>query len=253
MIHVSTKQESLVNRRLSRMESGEVHWRTDFLRPSDTTLQDVKAVSPQAFLIEMTPQEIIHPHFHEVEQFQVFFEGEGQMGRTEGKLGPSVVHYTDAYTGYGPITASQQGLSYFALRPRKDPGAIYLHKEGYREKLRPSKKRHFSIPFVKSTQAVLGHLEGPVVEELFDNGDYSLDDGLSACIVRLGPKQSFTIQSTKQCGGQYLVNIQGVLKYAGRDCAESSVFFSEPADVSFMVEAGEAGAEFLLLQFGQSL
>jgi hypothetical protein len=252
MIHVSTKQESLSNRRLSRMESGEVHWRTDFLKPSDTVPQNSQTISPQAFLIEMTPQEIIHPHFHEVEQFQVFFEGEGQMGRTEGKLGPSVVHYTDAYTGYGPITASQQGLSYFALRPRKDPGAIYLHKEGYREKLRPSKKRHFSIPFVKSTQAVLSHLEKPVVEQLFENGHYSLDDGLSACMVRLGPQQSFTVQSTAQSGGQYLVNIQGVLKYADRDCAESSVFFSEPADVSFTVEAGEAGAEFLLLQFGES-
>jgi hypothetical protein len=252
MIHVSTKQESLSNRRLSRMESGEVHWRTDFLRPSDTVSLDSKAVSPQAFLIEMTPQEIIHPHFHEVEQFQVFFEGEGQMGRTEGKLGPTVVHYTDAYTGYGPITASQQGLSYFALRPRKDPGAIYLHKEGYREKLRPSKKRHFSIPFVKSTQAVLGSLEKPVIEPLFDNSHYSLDDGLSACLIRLGPSQSYTIQSTFQNGGQYLINIQGVLKYAGRDFAESSVFFSEPSDVSFTVESDGAGAEFLVLQFGQS-
>jgi hypothetical protein len=252
MIHVSTKQESLSNRRLSRMESGEVHWRSDFLRPSDAVPHDSKAVSPQAFLIEMTPQEIIHPHFHEVEQFQVFFEGEGQMGRTDGKLGPAVVHYTDAYTGYGPITASQQGLSYFALRPRKDPGAIYLHKEGYREKLRPSKKRHFSIPFVKSTQAVLGSLEKPVVEPLFDNSHYSLDDGLSACLVRLGPNQSFTIQSNIQNGGQYLVNLQGVLKYADRDFAELSVFFSEPDDLSFMVVSGSAGAEFLVLQFGQS-
>jgi len=251
MIHVSTKQESLSNRRLSRMESGEVHWRTDFLRPSEAASQDSKTVSPQAFLIEMTPQEIIHPHFHEVEQFQVFFESEGQMGRTEGKLGPAVVHYTDAYTGYGPITASQQGLSYFALRPRKDPGAIYLHKEGYREKLRPSKKRHFSIPFVKSTQAVLGSLEKPVVESLFDNSHYSLDDGLSASLVRLGSNQSFTIQSSTRSGGQYLVNIQGVLKYDGRDFTESSVFFSEPADVSFVVDSGDAGAEFLVLQFGQ--
>jgi hypothetical protein len=251
MIHVSTKQESLSNRRLSRMESGEVHWRTDFLRPSDVVSHDSKAVSPQAFLIEMTPQEIIHPHFHEVEQFQVFFEGEGQMGRTDGKLGPAVVHYTDAYTGYGPITASQQGLSYFALRPRKDPGAIYLHKEGYREKLRPSKKRHFSIPFVKSTQAVLGHLDHPVVEPLFDDSHYALDDGLSANLVRLGPNKSFTIHSSTQSGGQYLVNIQGVLKYGDRDFAESSVFFSEPSDFSFAVESREAGAEFLVLQFGQ--
>lgn len=251
MIHVATKKESWATRRLSRMDTGEVHWRTDFLRPADAVAQDAQAVSPQAFLIEMTPKEVIHPHFHEVEQFQVFFEGEGQMGRTEDKLGPLMVHYTDAYTGYGPITASQQGLSYFALRPRKDPGAIYLHKEGYRERLRPSKKRHFSIPVVKSTEAVLGHLEAPVVEQLFEAGHYSLDDGLSACIVRLGPKQSFNIDSTADSGGQYLINLQGVLKYGDRDFAESSVFFSDPANVSFQVVAGDAGVEFLLLQFGK--
>ena len=251
MMHVATKKESLIGRRLSRMESGEVHWRTDFLRPTPEATHDAQTVSPQAFLIEMTPQEVIHPHFHEVEQFQIFIEGEGQMGRTADKLGPLVVHYTDAYTGYGPITASQQGLSYFALRPRKDPGAIYLHKEGYREKLRPSKKRHFSIPLVISTQAVLSHLNKPIVEPLFENGQYSLDDGLGACLVRLGPQQSFNIESTSKSGGQYIVSLQGLLKYSDQEFDESSVFFSEPIDTSFSVEAGETGAEFLVLQFGQ--
>lgn len=251
MIHIATKKESLVGRRLSRLESGEVHWRTDFLRPSADSTHEAKTVSPQAFLIEMTPKEVIQPHFHEVEQFQVFIEGEGQMGRTEGKLGPLVVHYTDAYTGYGPITASQQGLSYFALRPRKDPGAIYLHKDGYREKLRPSKKRHFSIPFVKSTQAVLSHLSEPVIERLFQEGQYALDDGLSASLVRLGPQQSFRMESAAQGGGQYLVSLQGILKCSGQDFAESSVFFREPTEATFSVQAGEAGAEFLILQFGK--
>ena len=98
---------------------------------------------------------------------------------------------------------------------------------------------------------MLGHLDTPVVEPLFDDSHYALDDGLSASLVRLGPNQSFTIQSSTQSGGQYLVNIQGVLKYGDRDFAESSVFFSEPDDVSFVVESGETGAEFLVLQFGQ--
>ena len=251
MIQVATKKESLLGRRLSRLDTGEEHWRTDFLRPSDTLNDNTQTSTAQAFLIEMTPHEVIPPHFHEVEQFQIFIEGEGQMGRTEGKIGPLVVHYTDAYTGYGPITASQQGLSYFALRPRKDPGAIYLHKEGYREKMRPSKKRHFSIPLVKSTEAVLGHLKTPVIETLFEDGHYSLDDGLSACLIRLGPKQTFTIPQALQSGGQYVVNLQGTLHYDGNDFPASSVFFSESAHDSFIVESGETGAEFLVLQFGE--
>jgi hypothetical protein len=42
---------------------------------------------------------------------------------------------------------------------------------------------------VRSTEAVLCHLNAPIIDQLFDDGQYALDDGLSARIVRLGPEQ----------------------------------------------------------------
>ena len=50
--------------------TGEEHWRTDFLgKRADGEIKDHQ---PQAFLIEMSANEVIVPHFHEVDQFQVF-------------------------------------------------------------------------------------------------------------------------------------------------------------------------------------
>lgn len=262
MFYFKTKQDAIGGRKLVRSGTGEEHWRTDFLIPQEAT-PDSSATSPQAFLIEMTPEEVIQPHFHEVEQFQVFLEGEGRLGRMNDGIKPTVVHYTDAYTGYGPIIASEHGLSYFALRPRKDPGAIYLHKEGYRERLQPSLKRHFTVPVIKSTEPVLAHLSQPVVESLFDESKYLLADGLGASVVRLGPGQVFTGESTEKTGGQYVVVLQGEVKLVTFDQQQTNfqqqtfqgwtVFFTDPTVKTASFEAGVHGAEFVMLQFGQRI
>ena len=257
MIHSKTKQDAIAGRKLVRSGTGEEHWRTEFLIAQEIS-GDMTQTSPQAFLIEMTPNEVIQPHFHEVEQFQVFLEGAGQLGRAEG-IKPAVVHYTDAYTGYGPITASEQGLSYFALRPRKDPGAIYLHKEGYREKLRPSLKRHFTVPVIQSTEPVLANLTGPVVEPLFDESNYVLADGLAAHVVRLGPGQDYHGQSPVNTGGQYVIVLQGQVHRSGSMQQAHAlgafqpwtVLFVAPTEQAISLRAGETGTEFVMLQFGQ--
>jgi len=114
--------------------TGEEHWRTDFIGRRG---EGVTREEPQAFLIEMSSNEVIVPHFHEVDQFQVFVAGSGSLGR-HATAGPLAVHYADHHTGYGPINAGALGFSYFTLRARTDPGAVYLHKPGYRERPRKS-------------------------------------------------------------------------------------------------------------------
>jgi len=250
MIHITTKQQVIDGRRTVRSGTGEEHWRTEFMLARDASPEE-PGVSPQAFLVEMTPAEVIMPHFHEVEQFQVFIHGQGQLGRVDGAIGPLVVHYTDPSTGYGPITASANGLSYFALRPRKDPGAVYLHKDGYRERLKPSLKRHFSVPVTKSTEPVLSHITQPIVEQLFDEQRYCLKDGLAASVVRLGPGQPYEVPSPKETGGQYLIVLQGKVKHTEQLFKKWSLFFVEPEAAPICLEAGDKGAEFLVLQFGK--
>src|SRR5580692_4023628 len=58
---------------------------------------------PQSFLADTASKTVaVRPHFHVVDQFQVFWVG-AKVGNRP--LKPLHVHYHDAYTIYGPITA----------------------------------------------------------------------------------------------------------------------------------------------------
>lgn len=77
---------------------------------------------PQAYLVRSFSEHAkVGTHFHEHAQFQVFVEGSGTFQRHG--IGPIDIHYTDAYSVYGPIIAGDDGLSFFVLRPQLGQGA----------------------------------------------------------------------------------------------------------------------------------
>ena len=79
---------------------------------------------PQGFLVTQPPGSVTRPHFHETNQFQVFVDGSGRFGKKDAY--PLTVQYANGHTPYGPITAGDQGVMYFTLRQRWDPGAKYM-------------------------------------------------------------------------------------------------------------------------------
>ncbi len=245
MVQAVAGQEALKERRVIKSRgTGEEHWRTDFLgRPGDGG--NIKE-EPQAFLIEMHADESILPHFHEVDQFQVFVAGSGGMGRQAA--GTLAVHYADHHTGYGPINAGPQGYSYFTLRARSDPGAHYLHRPGYREALKPSRKRHgVAAGITLSTEPVLMDLKQAKEELLLQDLDGS--DGLGASIIRMGPGMTRTGPDPRPTGGQYYLVLNGSLEFdAGKYPAWSTVFVAWD-DVPLSFRAGTKGLEALLLSF----
>jgi hypothetical protein len=80
--------------------------------------------TPQVFLVEMPPERVIPPHFHGVPQFQLVVDGSGSLGRH--RIEGQVLHYTDAWTSYGPIESGPSGLSFFTIRHSPDVGAHYM-------------------------------------------------------------------------------------------------------------------------------
>src|SRR4051812_35939773 len=61
-------------------------------------------------------------HFHEVDQFQIIMEGKGLFGRHN--VSPYCVHFSRAYTPYGPLLSHQDtGWAFLVMRTRFDPGA----------------------------------------------------------------------------------------------------------------------------------
>ncbi len=239
--------EALKGRRVIKSRgTGEEHWRTDYIGTSSTGAGSDR---PQAFLIEMKAEETILPHYHEVDQFQVFVAGSGALGRHE--VPTCAVHYTDHHTGYGPIKAGPHGYSYFTLRARTDPGAKYLHQPGYRESLKPSRKRHGTAAGVMLTTApVLKQLDAPRAEPLLATLDGS--DGLGAWLHRLGADMELTGGDPAATGGQYWLILNGALTFDGTHYGPWSMLFVGRDEPPLELRAGAEGLEVLLLQYPQA-
>ena len=243
-IAVTAAQAASGRRVVKSTGTGEEHWRTEYIGKRMDQVQE----TPQAFLIEMSPNEVIVPHFHEVDQFQVFVAGAGSLGRDTHPVRPLAVHYADHHTGYGPITAGAQGYSYFTLRARTDSGAVYLHKPGYREKLKPSRKRHHTAPdIVTSTEPVLLARREISRETLFSDND----SALGSWMLRLGPHMQTAGPDPRGSGGQYYLVVNGSLLVDGKSCAAWTTIFVGPEDAALPLRAESRGAEVLLMQFSE--
>lgn len=247
MVQAVLGEQALKARRAIKSRgTGEEHWRTDYIgKPGDGTLKS----EPQAFLIDMSANEVIVPHFHEVDQFQVFVAGNGSLGRSKDGAAPLSIHYADHHTGYGPINAGPQGYAYFTLRAKSDPGAHYLHKPGYREALKPSAKRHgVADGIALSTEPVLLDRKETSVEPLMPevNGD-----GLGMSMIRMGPGQAFTGPDPRATGGQYYLVVNGGLEFGGASYAKWSMVFLTGEESPLSFKSGPKGLEALLLQFSK--
>lgn len=161
------------------------------------------------------------------------------------------MHYTDHHTGYGPIKAGPHGYSYFTFRARTDPGARYLHQPGYRESLKPSRKRHGTASDLMLTTApVLQRLEAQHAEALLE--ELAGGDGLGAWLHRLGAHMPLTGSPAQGCGGQYWLVLNGALSWGGEQYGPWSVLFVSADEPPLQGHAGPEGVEVLQLQYPQS-
>jgi hypothetical protein len=247
MIQAIAGEQALRGRRVIKSRgTGEEHWRTDYLGRQGNGGAILN--EPQAFLVEMHASESILPHFHEVDQFQVFVAGSGGLGRQSAGL--IAVHYADHHTGYGPINAGPHGYSYFTLRAQSDPGAHYLNRPGYREALKPSPKRHgLADGLTLSTDPVLMLRKELAVQPLMPELDGG--DGLGASLIRMGPGMTHTGPDPRATGGQYYLVLNGSLELTRGSYGRWSTVFVPAADAPLAFAAGATGLEALLLQFSR--
>lgn len=233
-------------KKLVNPNSGAPRWRTPFFGIPVRSDAEVRA-APLAFLIEMTPHSVLPPHFHPVDQYQVFVSGSGQLGRH--RASPLAIHYADRHTAYGPITAGAQGVAYFTLRARNDGRGMFLHKPGAREQLQPSKRRFCMVQdIVQSVPPVLAEISEPATESLFEE---QYDDGLAAYMLRLGAGMSMRAPFPAGSGGQFYLVVSGSLRHGHDPLTTWSLLYASSNESPVALSAGEAGAEVLVLQFPQ--
>jgi hypothetical protein len=245
MIHVRSAADALSKRaEVISPGSGQRHWGTVFFGPRSSA---VRAPGPQATMSDLVPGETILPHFHGVSMFQLFLDGSATVGAKAQPLKPLTVQFKDHHTAYGPIVAGPQGLSFVALRiitANSEP--VYLHREGYRERLKPSRRRNLvSEPVVFSVEPVRQFREQPVWEDVIAE----TDDGIFARIARVGAGQSVAAPDPRAAGGYYIVVGAGSLIHGGEELPRWSMIVVENVEESFTIEAGPGGVEALVLQY----
>ena len=245
MIYTRSGAEALAKRDVVISPgTGNQHWGTVFFGPRSSSGE---APGPQATMSDLNANETITPHFHGVSMFQLFIAGSGTIGSRGQVLLPLTVQFKDHHTAYGPIISGPQGLSFVALRMytgNSEP--TYLDKPGYREKLKPSKRRNLTSPPVRFSIAPLLKARTEVAwESLLDEAD----DGMSAQVVRLGAAMTAKGPDPKVAGGYYVFVGNGSLVHGGEELPLWSMVVVEPTEAEFEIRAGSQGIEALVLQY----
>ncbi len=244
---------SEIARQTARRKTGN-GWHTTFIGQNRNTLKEGQAAPeagvlyPMAFLVEKDPHAVVKPHFHQADQYQVVVQGGGRLGTHD--VGTVAVHYTDAWSAYGPIVAADEGISWFTLRNAWDPGARYM--PGAREQLRAARVQNFqhreatAPPMPVAPADELARTDRttclPVIEQTAD--------GLATWRYRLPAGASVSGPDPRKGGGQFWIVLSGSLSAGGPVfLPPNSCVFVAPEDAALTTVAGDGGAEALCLQF----
>jgi hypothetical protein len=244
--------DSTVVHRANRRKTGN-GWHTTYIGQNRNTLKEGEAppaddiLYPMAFLVEKEGAAVVKPHFHQADQYQVIVQGSGRLGIHD--VGTVSVHYTDAYSAYGPIVAAEEGVSWFTLRNAWDPGARYM--PAHRQQLREARARYqhreaTSEPLPPLSEAELAALTGVSSAEVIEAGK----DGLATWRYTVPASGSMTGPDPASGGGQFwLVSAGSACVPGGALLPVKSCVFVGPRDGAAVLTAGPLGADLLCLQF----
>jgi hypothetical protein len=237
MIRVVSTDEGMASRALSVRGENRQSWISRYFLASKEAPRQ-----PVGFMVEKRPNDIVHPHFHAVNQFQVIVGGYGRLGKFPVR--PFSMHYTNGFTGYGPIYAEDEGIAFFTLRNHWDPGAKYLPAQ--RAEMRPAPKRHrMAANLPLSDAETLTARSDTAVETLVEPEQ----DGLASWFVRVAPNGMAHAPRTAAGGGQYALVAGGALLHEGRAFPRLSLAYVSADEGALPIQAGPEGVELLLMQF----
>ena len=195
--------------------------------------QGVVGDGPQTFVIEgLGAGALVGPHFHVVDQFQVFIAGSGRIGSRN--IEPILIHYTDAFTPYGPIVGGPVGFEYVTVRRTADPGPKYMPaSRAQRERLGG---RHIVTQFDPS----------------FEDSHIVLQrqpDGLAIEAIHAEPGRNLTWLEPENPGGTHIFVLDGTVWSEGAELGKIANIFVRPGEALPVLKAGEAGGRAVLLHF----
>lgn len=195
---------------------------------------------PQGFLVLMPENNTVNPHFHRLNQFQVFFPAEGARYQ-KTPLDRVEVHYTDGFKPYGPFTTGNAAMEFFTLRPAHDPSGgwiAYMPRGRARLTHRGKRNTHRTVADAADRSVA------STVETLFED-----PDGLCARVVHAPAGGGIAPLDPATGGGQYLVVLEGAARIDAQSYGVKSLLWLSQSDPVPAIEAGETGLTLLTVQF----
>ena len=219
---------------------GQEIWRTVFLHaPQGTRL-------PQAFLIEYASGRVLRTHFHDVDEFQVVLAGSGKLG--PHLLAPGVVHFARAHTGYGPVVAGPEGLSFLTLRARRDSAGPQLLPER-REALMAVAGRQ---PWQVTSTASFAKIAADAPLSIHSMPAVRSAQGLAAYTVHAQPNIEGAMPAATGSSGQYVSVLEGSAWIGGVEHSAVALGFVKANEPPLLFTAGARGFKALVFNFPQS-
>jgi hypothetical protein len=205
--------------------------------------RDVDGPGPQIYINELDPGVELAAHFHKVDQFQVFFGGNGASFLRK-PIPDLMVHYTDAFSTYGPFrAASDSRLAYATVRAHSSNFGGVM--PGARDLLPYRGRRHTSFEVDSWTLDSIP-LSGRVeVDELL----HDASDGLQVRLVRLGSQSSTMLELPSRTSGRSYCSVSGELDWQGRLLGVRTIGWSDAHAPNLELRAGPRGCSLLVLDF----
>jgi hypothetical protein len=196
---------------------------------------------PLAFLVNGPPAFVIPPHFHEIDQYQIFVGGSATLGKH--KVLPGSVHYADAYTPYGPITATEDGFNYITLRPRSIIGYHEMPEGG--PLLKPVNEARGRRGRMMVADIEPGQPRETAAKALFEE-----PDGIAAYSLSAGAGEKLP-QPEVDHGGAYYVVLEGEVTAAGTTYPPRSTIWVGQGEAPPAMTAGVEGASAAFMSFAR--
>ncbi len=195
---------------------------------------------PMLYLVAQDANTTIPTHFHQVTQFQVAVSGAGRLG--DHALRPVTVHYTNAFTGYGPLQAGSEGLSYFTARNAFDPGLRAL-PEAKQELMAARQTPLGSQPLNVVAQPIE---LAPRIDHAAMHSLLAHDNGAAALMHSVMPHQPFAVAALSQDRVYLLIQGDAQLGESALQ-AMDGVFLGQGERLQ--LSTGQAGLHLLELRF----
>jgi hypothetical protein len=179
---------------------------------------------------------VIKPHFHPVDQFQIVVRGSATLGKH--MLRAVAVHYTDAFTPYGPIVVQDEGMAFFNFRSRVDPGAEFMPESRGRMPRLAGRTEYGNAKLDISAGANATRMDAIIEEQ---------EDGLAVYEIVAAPNARLRDDLIRG-GLRFELVLDGTLEYQGSSLPRDSVLVGDPGDILRERRAGPQGLHLLECQ-----